>query len=356
MKINNISFKGNIIDSHAHIGKWYQKPDGVYDFGAKDLDCFIKQPLASGDTVQKMLVSNLDCLFEGGKHADEQRGNSKILQICANNHKLSPLAVCQPSLTNGNADIIEKLLIDNQGKFVGLKFHPESLNLLADSPLHDTYMKLAEKYNLPCLFHCQDGLSSPEAIYKLAQRHSKVPVIMGHMGAGGNHKRAIDILMQSIDNKNANLFADISWVDWGQNGLSTTEQPHVIEVIEKLKNRNALDRLLFGSDAPVGCFGEELKEGLNPKQAYEKTVSDLKFVIKEKFGSDADEILDKIFFKNAEKLFFKTKSEINTIIKENIPHKSSSKKIWIISTIFAVLGAGFYYFKNESTKKTTKTT
>jgi len=335
MKINPIdkmSFKGNIIDAHAHTGKWYAK-----DYGADSLDVFIKEPLnitlngvKQQDIVEKMLVSNLSCIDSNGL-LDETVGNTKMLELCANNPKLYPLAVCQPNKTGGNASELKSLIDKNEGKFVGLKFHPHGLPLVASSAEYDDYLKLALKKKLPCLFHCQDNNSSPEAIYTLAKRHPKVPVIMAHLGAGGeaNHKKAIDVLLESIQKGDAKLYADISWVDWGMDGFPSNKQNSIVDVIKKLKKENALDRLMFGTDAPLGCFGENGASNISPKQAYEQTVSNLKTVIKDNFTDDADDIINKIFHDNADELFFKKKwaEGLAQNLEEGITNPETVKKL-----------------------------
>ena len=105
---------------------------------------------------------------------------------------------------------------------------------------------------------------------------------MAHMGAGDakSHQNALEELLKSIDEKDSKLYVDISWVDWGKDGLSSSEKPSVVKLIKELQKRNAVDRILFGTDAPLGCFGENLAGGLSARQAYEKTVGDLKTVIK----------------------------------------------------------------------------
>lgn len=74
--------------------------------------------------------------------------------------------------------------------------------------------------------------SRPDQIYELAKRHKDVPVILGHMGGntGNNTKAAVDIMVESIENNSAKLYADISWVN-----ADTTEKPDIIEAIKRLK-------------------------------------------------------------------------------------------------------------------------
>jgi len=329
-----LSFRGNIIDCHTHTGNWMS-----VDYSTDMLDVFIKEPLnvSTGaakqtDSVEKMLVSNLNCM-KGEESLDEIRGNIEMLDICKKNPKLFPLAVCQPAKTGGSAAAIRQLLNENEGKFVGLKFHPEGLPLIANDSMYDDYLKLAEAKKLPCLFHSQVNIdwkpdatgnfipnvveeisqwsnSDPQFIYELAKRHPKVPVILGHTGAGGAlaHKKAIDVLVESIENNDAKLYCDISWMDF-QNDLPVENSKSLVELIQRLKEKNALDRILFGTDSALGCYGgrfaEENGRMVPAKEAYERTVSTVKTTIKQNFGDEADDIIQKIFYDNADELFFK---------------------------------------------------
>ena len=54
------------------------------------------------DNVEKVIVSNLDCLIRNGMK-NELEGNKALLDFCAKNPLYNPLAVCQPSKTGGNA-------------------------------------------------------------------------------------------------------------------------------------------------------------------------------------------------------------------------------------------------------------
>lgn len=128
-KINNISFKQNIIDSHVHIGRW-EENGKIKDY-TSDLDIFLKNTLPNGDSVKKCIASNLDCMQRKSNSnefiSNEIKGNKDILEVAAKNNSIIPLATCQPGY--GNVQNIENLFYQNKGKFFGLKFHPECLNI-----------------------------------------------------------------------------------------------------------------------------------------------------------------------------------------------------------------------------------
>lgn len=311
-RINSINFYGKIIDSHVHIGNWSEN-DKIRDY-TNDVDVFIKSALDNGDTVEKVIVSNLDCMTYKGNYfiSDEFHGNKRLLEFAQKNPKIAPLATCQPG--HGKADNIKKLLTENPDIFVGFKFHPEQLNLAVSDSKYLEYMELAKNNNLPCLFHSArtfdvnypDGgvgkastLSNPEQIYELARKYKDVPVIMAHWG--GNDKKNLDVttkcIIDSIKKNDAKLYADISWVD-----CDNPEKTNLKRIIEQLKSENALDRILFGTDAPLGRFSAE---NADPKKVYEENIINIKNMIKREFPNDAEEIIDKVFYSNADNLFMK---------------------------------------------------
>lgn len=322
MKLNHIStvnFNGKIIDVHAHYGYWV---DNKKHFGHNDLDVFLKNPLniningvKSQDNIDKMIISSLDAIGHSMPNGrmNETEALKQALDFASSNEKLYVMPVCQPNLTQGNAEPLRQMLKTNSGKIVGLKFHPRELlkdasgNIQPDNnSWYTDYFKLAQEKNLPCLFHCESDDSGAKKIYNLVKgKYTELPVILGHTGASSNEnfEEALAVLKNSIDNKDAKIYADISWLDW-EKQLPDGKHTKVKTLITELKSRNALDRILFGTDAPLGCFGEMPVEGTSEKSAYEKMISGIKTMIKKEFPNECDEIIEKIFHKNAQELFF----------------------------------------------------
>lgn len=301
------NFNGKIIDSHVHCGKWTNDLFSTNDV----LDFFSKKLNRGKDTVDRVIISNLDCIINGKNNSpymDELSGNLKLLKKCLNNDKLLPFVVCQPG--HGVAENIEILLKEYPTLIKGLKFHPACLDLPANDVKYIPYMKLAEKYNKPCLFHSEiitdsnnnfvrTGVSDPEYIYETARQFPNVPVILGHMGLGGPkaHEAGIETLINSINRGDAKLYADLAWVDW-----DNPAKPHIVEVVDKLLHSSKGDkteRLLFGTDAPLGVFGEK---ALKQKNAYENNINNIKQAIRDNFGDDANKIISRIFYRNSKKL------------------------------------------------------
>ena len=177
--------------------------------------------------------------------------------------------------------------------------------------------------------------SRPEQIYELARRHKNVPVILGHMGGneGINTKAAVDAIVESIENNSANLYADISWVN-----ADTAEKPDIIEAIKRLKSTSKgdkTDRLLFGTDAPIDRFGGQGEFGIKPLEAYQKVIIDVKNSIRKAFPQkEANKLIEKIFYKNAQDLFFSKKSTALNLKTKIIV--SSAAVLGAVLTLFHV--------------------
>ena len=306
----NINFKGKIIDAHVHCGQW-----NFDRFPCEDVVEFFSKKFNQGkDYVDRVIISNLDCIKTGKNNKplkDEISGNMLLLDAAIKDKKFIPFVVCQPG--HGSAENIEVLLKKYPELIKGLKFHPACLDLAANDVRYVPYMQLAEKYNKPCLFHSEvlsdeagnllrNGVSDPDYIYETARQFPDVPVILGHMGLGGDkaHEAGINTLVKSIDNNDAKLYADLAWVDW-----DNPAKPHIVDVIDKLQHSSKGDmteRLLFGTDAPLGVFGEK---ALKQQGAYDANIRNIKAAIRENFGDDANKLISRIFYRNSKKLLDK---------------------------------------------------
>ena len=81
------------------------------------------------------------------------------------------------------------------------------------------------------------------------------------------------------------------------------EKPSVKKVIDTALKYNALDKILFATDTPLGCFGEHTESGYMPQEAYNLSVDRLASFIERNYPDNCEEIKDKIFHDNAAKLF-----------------------------------------------------
>lgn len=325
------SFKGKIIDAHTHIGEL-----GKNVFQLADVDKFVKNPLSNGDTIDKAIISTLSPL---GKEniINELDGNKELLKAINGNDKFIPLISCNPK--TGSVENIKKLFNEYKGKFAGLKFHPDAGEYFATDDIVKPYMQFAQEKKLPCVFHTaisykpkspefvDEALrySSPDKIYNLAKQYKDVPVVMAHLGSGGEkvHQKALSVLKDSITNNDATLYADISWVD-----CNNPAKPTIINTIKMLKDHEKGDmtsRIFFGSDAPLGEFTKGASQGnikYTGEQFYEHAVIDTKNAIKKAFPEEGDGLIDKIFYQNAKNLFCKKADNADTKMKfitENLP-------------------------------------
>jgi predicted TIM-barrel fold metal-dependent hydrolase len=276
-----------VIDSHVHIGRGSSWGDFPPEFLLEILN-----------NIDSAICSNLEGI-ESSVFKNEFDCNINMLKISQKYPKLKPLVVCQPNISE-NEDTIRTLL-EKHREFIGLKFHPECMRLPADSPLYDKYLKLAQEFKKPCLYHSghiKSRFSSPELIYKKAQEFPDVPIILGHLSTGSrnSHEAAINILLDSIEKENSTLYVDTSWIDFIGEKLNPTMEDTLL-LIERLKHTSKGDythRILWASDAPVGKFNQS-------QNSYEKNLNVFKDKVLERFKSE--KLLNDLLFNNAKNLY-----------------------------------------------------
>ena len=190
-----------------------------------------------------------------------------------------------------------RFLLTEYPQFLGLKFHPECEKLPANSQKYDKYLQLAEEFKKPCLFHSghiKSKFSSPLLIYEKARRFPDVPIILGHLSTGqrDSHTEAVKIMIDSIENENATLYCDVSWLDFG-----TGDMTDIIMLIEALKNTSKGDytnRILWASDTPVGEFSQT-------NERYRKNLDNFKVKIGSYFQDES--LVNKLLYFNARDLY-----------------------------------------------------
>lgn len=284
---------GKIIEAHAHIGTW--SADNA-DFTVETLNDVLSEPFTvdinedeEENEVVAVLVSNMsgiDQLPDGSPKITENEANEEMLDIAAENPMLKPLIIGQPGY--GDAENLVNLIERRGDEIYGIKLHPNTLQLNANDPLYEPYMAVAEEYGLPVLFHSQDNFSDPMYIYETAQKFPNVPVIMAHLGMGGddNHWYTLGILQTALKSGTANLYADISWLS-----------PGMIVAILKRADDETISHLFFGTDIPLGPYSDPA--------AYPARVSEIKSAIAEAFEDEeeAAELIHALFYQNAYDLF-----------------------------------------------------
>ncbi len=273
-----------IIDSHTHYG--FGSPWG--NFSPE----FIIEVI--GDSVDYAICSNLEGI-DSIYPKSELDCNLDIIRIAKKYNKLLPLAVCQVDKSLDNH--VMKFLLTEYPQFIGLKFHPECEKLSATSPKYNKYLNLAREFKKPCLFHSghiKSRFSSPKIIYEKAKEFPDVPIILGHLSTGPkeSHIEAIKIMLESIENEDATLYCDTSWID-----LETGDLEDVIMLIESLKNTSKGDytnRILWASDAPIGGFNQS-------NELYRKNLDNFKVKINSYF--DDEQLVNKLLYFNARDLY-----------------------------------------------------
>ncbi len=284
---------GKIIEAHAHIGTW--SADNA-DFTEETLNAVLDEPFTVSingeeeeNEVVYVLVSNMsgiDQLPDGSPKIGENEANIEMLDIAAENPKLKTLIVGQPGY--GDADNLAALIEERGEDIYGIKLHPNTLTLDANDPLYEPYLAVAQEYELPVLFHSQDNYSDPMYIYETAQKFPDVPVILAHLGMGGddNHWYTFGLLQAALKSGSANLYADVSWLS-----------PEMIVALLKRADEETLYHLMFGTDIPLGPYADP--------DSYPARVSEIKSAIAEAFEpEEAEELIHRLFYQNAYDLFF----------------------------------------------------
>lgn len=341
IRYNSLAFGGSDrkrIDVQGHTGQMHdgmKNMDRTYS-GQNIMDT------VSDFNVKKVLVSSLSGLNskDSNLFKDELTANIELLEECRNSGGiLYPLASCQPGITS-DTNGIEKVL--SKGKFYGMKFHPTNTgqSIKDNFDIYSKYLSVAEKYGLPCVFHSiTDGKSDPEQIIKLAEKHKRLPVILYHIDLVGDKnqfEKTINSISQSVKDGKSNLFVDLSWLTdiWPEN---TQKNKDIIKMaIDKL----GVERILFGSDTPITEMGD--------RNLYGKFVDFIETTTKEYFREngkedEAEKALNKIFYDNAEEIFF----------TKNWNKSKFSKPAKIAALCFAgaavLIGGG--YFLNKELKE-----
>lgn len=340
MKIQSVNMNGQAFgnsrkkfDVQGHVGSMF---DNLHNCKQNYNPQNIIDTVESNN-VKKILVSSLSGLNpEGSDFFQSESNAAKDIELIKGNDnvKMYPLISCQPGIIKDSTNI-EKLV--SSGKFYGMKFHPTNTNqsIKDNFEIYSQYFDVAEKNGLPCVFHSTtDGKSDPLEIIKLAEKHSKHPVVLYHvdlMASPEQMSKTINHISDSLKNGRSNLYVDISWLtglfDNAQQNKNTIKQ-----ALEKIGS----DRILFGSDAPIAEMGD--------KEKYGKFADFVEETVKEFYKDkpeDAEKALNDIFYDNAEELFIDKKwfkKPINETFGEQIKKSPSSNKkgLWIAAGILAV--------------------
>lgn len=172
-------------------------------------------------------------------------------------------------------------------KFSCIKIYLGYIHKYATHPLYVRYYKLAEKYNVPVVFHTGDTsttdallkYSEPMIIDEVAVKYRNVTFVIAHLGNPWVQTAA------EIVYKNANVYADISAFLVGDitkrtpSNLDTQITKPVAWAFEFIEDPS---KLMFGTDwplTPMGPYIEAIKKAI-PRKHW-----------------------DDVFYKNAQRVF-----------------------------------------------------
>lgn len=175
----------------------------------------------------------------------------------------------------GTAAIAELEREIQKDNVVGIKIYLGYYPFYAYDQVYDPVYELAEKYDLPVVFHTGDtyserGLlkySHPLAIDEVAVKYRKIRFMMAHFGDPWTLTGA-EILY-----KNRNVYADLSGLVVGaRKELEQAQQGIFLQHLRHaLVYSNSYDKLLFGTDWPLAPFGPyiEFIQNLIPEMYHE---------------------------------------------------------------------------------------
>ena len=342
MKIQSInyhspSFTSNRkkFDVQGHIGSMH---DGLHNCNSHYNVQNIIDTVESNN-VKKVLVSSISALNSEGSDLfkSEANGAKEMVMIAGNeNVKIYPLISCQPGIAK-DTNVVKDLLEGT--KFYGMKFHPTNTkkSVKENFDIYSKYLTLAEEKGLPCVFHStSDGLSSPDEIIKLAEKHPKLPVVIYHidlMAQPDRMKQTIDNIANSVKAGKSNLFVDISWLTplFGKGDENKNTINHALEKLGP-------ERIMFGSDTPIAEMGDKAKYA----QFSDFVENTIKEFYKDK-PDEAEKALNKVFYDNAEEVFIDKKWYKKPVVKDSAKKAkklTASQKGWLVGGIAVLVGLG----------------
>ncbi len=162
-----------ICDAHVHLGKsgpWqpYMNPT-IY------LESLIR--LLDKHNIEQAIV------FPNPNTGDEYPKMNEYIATCVKT--LPTRLIGFGRVDPRRQDAIKELMrIKKSLDLTGLKLHPMVECFRPDHPFFTKLFQKTNELKLPILFHTGDGFSSPSLIVKIAKKHSKLPMILGHLREG----------------------------------------------------------------------------------------------------------------------------------------------------------------------------
>ena len=269
-------YKSMIIDSHTHIDMYTEEKIPVSERIPN-----LKKIMKDSGITKSIILTDME---------DGCLSMNEILFLIKDEKDI--LLAGTIKVTNHTDNDIAKLreLIKNK-KIIAIKLYPGYEDFYPIDERCSKVYDLCEEFNIPVIFHSGDILglgkgikySKPEHIDELAVKRPNLKIIIAHLG----NPYTNDTLV--ILNRHKNVYSDIS-------GLvprtfdSYWKEHFQKEIIKILKWCSDENKLLFGTDWP---FWDESMY-FNLTKEYVKFVKSLDI---------SEEDKEKIFYKNAEKVF-----------------------------------------------------
>jgi predicted TIM-barrel fold metal-dependent hydrolase len=189
---------------------------------------------------------------------DDPLGIASTLRIAELLPELHAIGVADPSRTDtDHLQRVEQQL--RSGKVIALKGYLGYLYYGPDSPNYIPYYELAERYQLPFIFHTGDNYSTkakvkyahPLLVDEVAVDHRNVNFVMAHLGNPWITDAA-EVLY-----KNENVWADLSGILVGDEAYFTALAASGVlhRIVERIKEgiefTGQPDKFLYGTDWPL---------------------------------------------------------------------------------------------------------
>ena len=265
-----------IIDSHVHIGKFFnfnmKQQDVLYSMQQYHIDYSIVSDIRAAEfghglvPVPKIFqCSQLECA-------------RSVVDFAREHPQKIGAAVWLRPYNEKADDAIYQYIEENRACIKAIKMHPYHSTVPFDSGIMEPYMDLAEHFGLPVVTHT--GGSDAAAcyrVYNMAKRRRNINFVMVHMGLGTDNTEAEELIGR-LDN----LYGDTTWVP--------------MENTIRFIRRNGEDKLLFGSDNPIDGKDTYLCNSYGQRSMYQDYFEKLPGLISET-------ALEKLMYLNAKRLF-----------------------------------------------------
>ena len=208
--------KVKIVDAHVHLGIGFKMQLGVETL------------------LRQMDEANVDyaiiCPMDRFIAMENKEGNEYVARIVRQySDRIAGMASVNPWSGKKGADELKRALEDG---LCGLKLHSVLQGFRLCDPIVYPLLEIAEEYDVPVYAHTGTaGIAEPLHIAELARNFPNINFIAGHAGSSDYYHDIVRALEISH-----NL-----WIESSRNGPGNFMQ---------WKNRNYIDRIVFGTNAP----------------------------------------------------------------------------------------------------------